>query len=84
MNTDRCRSCRAEIIWTETNTGKSMPVDATPTKDGNIILGMRHQLVPLAMVQTVQQLERLRAKDELLYVSHFVTCPQSKRWRKTK
>jgi hypothetical protein len=82
MNEPKCRSCGAQIIWTETITGKSMPVDEQPTKDGNIILGMRWQKVPLAHVQTRQSLERLRAKGELLFISHFVTCPQRAKWRK--
>lgn len=81
---DQCRSCPAKVIWTETINGKRMPLDYEPTKDGNIILGVRHGKVPLALVQTQQQLERLREKGELLYTSHFVTCPQSKAWRKTK
>jgi hypothetical protein len=78
-----CRSCGAHLIWAETITGRRMPLDITPTKDGNIILGLRDQQAPLALVQTQQQLERLRAKGELLYVCHFATCPQHKKWRRS-
>jgi hypothetical protein len=79
---DKCRSCNAPILWSETTTGRRMPLDYTPTTDGNIILGLRKHLPPLALVQTQQSLERLRHRGELLYTSHFVTCPQSERWRK--
>jgi len=82
MKIGNCRSCKAKVIWSETITGKAMPLDYTPTKDGNIILGLRDHKAPLALVQTKQALERLRAKGELLYTSHFVTCPQSRAWRK--
>jgi hypothetical protein len=79
-----CRSCNAPIIWSETITGKPMPLDQEPALDGNIVLGLRSGKTPLALVQTKQQLERLRAKGELLYKSHFVTCPQSRGWRKSQ
>jgi len=82
MKADRCRSCKAPIIWAVTKTGKRMPVDETPTKGGNIILGMRWQLPPIAHVQTEQQLALLRERGEVLYVSHFATCKQGKKWRK--
>jgi len=77
---DKCRSCGADVVWTETTSGKRMPVDLEPTTEGNIILGLRHERPPVALVQTKQALELL--KGELLYTSHFVTCPQSKKWRK--
>jgi hypothetical protein len=61
-----------------------MPLDATPTKEGNIMLGEREHLPPIAMYQTNQALEKFRADGELLYVSHFATCPDRKKWRKKK
>ena len=82
MNKHKCRSCGAAIIWSETITSRLMPLDAEPVKEGNIVLGLRKNLPPLALYQTEQQLERLREKGELLYMSHFVTCPQASKWRK--
>ena len=78
----KCRSCGAAVIWAETILGRRMPLDYEPTKDGNIILGMRHDNVPLALVQTAQALARLKEKGEMLYTSHFATCPSGKKWRK--
>jgi len=80
---DQCRSCRAAIIWAETITGRRMPLDKTPTPEGNIVLGIRHQQPPLALVKTKQALVNLHAKGELLYTSHFVTCPQASQHRRT-
>ncbi len=34
----KCGSCPALIFWAQTENGKSMPVDAEPTPDGNVIL----------------------------------------------
>jgi len=70
----KCQSCGALIVWAETITGRRMPLDAEPTKEGNIILGVRHGQSPLALVQTAQSLARLVAKGERLYTSHFATC----------
>jgi hypothetical protein len=82
MKQDKCRSCGAAIIWSETIHGRRMPLDTKPTLEGNIILGFRHQQAPLALIQTEQALAPLRAKHEKLFVSHFVTCPQASGWRK--
>jgi hypothetical protein len=71
----RCRSCNALIIWAETPAGRRMPLDDTPSANGNILLGLRHEREPLALYQTEQQLEPLRARGELLYTSHFASCP---------
>jgi hypothetical protein len=51
-----------------------MPLDKYPSKSGNIILGIRHEQGPLALVQTAQSLARLLEKGERLYTSHFATC----------
>jgi hypothetical protein len=78
----KCRSCGASIIWTDTVTGRRMPLDANPTTDGNIILGVRHGNVPLALVQTAQALARLKEYGSPLYTSHFATCPHADNHRR--
>jgi hypothetical protein len=69
-----CRSCDAEITWaTSEQTGKPIPLDATPTANGNLALvnGKAHYY---------------GADDERLhrerYTSHFATCPEAASWRK--
>lgn len=34
----RCRSCKALILWTITESGKAMPVDFAPVQDGTIAI----------------------------------------------
>ncbi len=33
-----CSSCGAPIIWIKTPKNKSMPLDATPNPDGNVVI----------------------------------------------
>ena len=83
---ERCRSCNAKVIWTETERGRRMPVDATPVATGNLILRQREHRCPLA-VHIDSALEPLRPHEAAIqerYVSHFVTCPDRKNWRKKK
>lgn len=78
----KCQSCGAEVIWADTITGRRMPLNKYPSKSGNIILGLRRDDVPLALVQTAQSLARLLLKGERLYTSHFATCPNATKHRK--
>ena len=73
-----CRSCKAEIIWTRTERGKRMPVDAEPSSAGNFVLQGEDD-PPLA--------ERLPNDAAATYTgekhqSHFETCPHAKNWSK--
>lgn len=68
MTEKLCSSCGAAILWTETEQGRPMPVDATPTGKGIA-------LIPLADGRT-----RSRVID--VYVSHFATCPNAAKHRK--
>jgi len=68
MSRDACFSCHAPVIWAKTEKGRAMPVDAAPVETGNIELaGGVAKYVPAGTGR---------------YVSHFVTCPQAKGWRK--
>jgi hypothetical protein len=76
MNKPRCKSCNAEIIWTVTEKGRRMPVDAEQKLGGNIVLRPREYLPPVAFY--------VKANEHVLaHVSHFVTCPQAAQHRKT-
>jgi hypothetical protein len=68
--TAKCSSCEAPIIWTVTESGKRMPVDATPA--GKVTVLVRDPAggdTPIS-----------KQRDH--YVSHFATCPQADRHRK--
>jgi hypothetical protein len=70
----RCKSCRANIFWVEMASGKQMPLNVTPSSQGNIdvVDGVGH---------VVSNKQRSLFPSPL-YVSHFVTCPDSKKWRR--
>lgn len=76
----QCRSCGAQIYWAKTEAGKSMPVDAEPVPDGNVILFDRRGSV-LALVLHRGEVPPPGAK---LRQAHFRTCPNSADWRAAK
>lgn len=72
--TEPCRSCGEPVIWTKTERQlRSMPVNAEPTPEGNIVVlpGQISRVLPVA--------DRFGRTD--LRTSHFVTCPQAGKWR---
>ncbi len=72
-----CRSCGQRITWLETAGGKAMPVDDDPCEEGNIVV-----VGGMAKVLKNAQAAAELYSEEPRYVSHFVTCPQAKNWRK--
>ena len=66
-----CRSCRAWVVWCTTAKGKKMPVDAEPAADGNLVMKEDGtvEVVPVG-------------SQPKLHLSHFVTCPDRREWRK--
>lgn len=86
-----CRGCNAKIVWAVTEHGKSMPVDAEPDDDGNVIFlaGRRgvgpHGPVPLVKVLPADgQLELVEdaSIDGRRYMPHFATCPKRDEFRR--
>lgn len=71
-----CSSCGAHIIWALTEKGKRMPVDAVPTRNGNIVLEDDGRSVK-AVVR-----DAMLPGVQALYISHFATCPNAARHRK--
>lgn len=64
----KCRSCNADIIWATTAAGKPAPFDAKPVR----VNELKKDLAGVLIASTFDG-----------YVNHFVTCPQSRQWRKT-
>lgn len=62
----KCRSCGAEIVWALTANGKRAPFDAKPITT-----------TPLKPIDSHEYLAGVSVRG---YVSHFVTCPQSRSW----
>lgn len=79
----KCRSCGAAITWARTSAGRSMPIDAEPCADGNIVLSepVDPDAPVIAMILTAEQV-RQPSLGEPRYVSHFATCPNAARHRR--
>lgn len=69
----RCRSCDAEIIWSRTENNKPIPLDPEPVHGGNVLLECHGSLARVVAPRD----------DVKRYISHFVTCPQRNKWRKS-
>lgn len=91
-----CRSCQAPILWADTAKGERMPVDEKPVDAGNVLLHITDdspQPKLIAGVLTRGQAAGARDRQERLYRSHFVSCPnasghrrsrnKTRRWRRT-
>lgn len=73
--TTPCLSCGARIFFARTEKGKSMPLDAEPVPDGNIVLRD-------GVVNYLTGPEMDMPTDRPRYKSHYATCPQAGQWRK--
>lgn len=99
LEPETCWTCKAPIYWAVSDsTGTPIPVDAEPVPDGNVLLslvtGREKRLkvkdgkvvrcaAGVLIAHIVRKGEEVPA-DRNRYVSHFVTCGQSKEWRGRK
>lgn len=85
MKIASCRSCGEPIIWTITEKGKRMPVDAEPV---DVSAGaMLFRLVERSMDDEVLAQfvpAQFHAREPELFVSHFATCPHASQHRRTR
>jgi hypothetical protein len=79
-----CRSCGALILWVEwAKSGKKMPIDVTPSDDGDVAVTYRkaeNKLIASKAAQLTD--EELRGRN--LYLSHFSTCPNAGEHRRAR
>jgi len=71
----RCRSCRADIVWAQTERGKLMPLAAEPyTGDDprGLFVFRRHGDSIYVVAATPDAFP-----GEPVYRSHFATCPNA-------
>lgn len=79
----QCKSCKAEVIWVKLlPLGKLTPVNYTMSKTGNIQMLGERQFV--AKVLSKAEKARAQEEGELLYTSHFATCPNAAAHRSAK
>ncbi len=55
-----CRSCSAGIVWMQTKTGKTIPVDVASVRNDDTLF------------------------DPAIHKSHFITCPDADKHRKSR
>lgn len=79
MKLAHCRSCDAPIIWTVTQNGKKMPVDADPViaERGFRLEEDDDPHEPPTALFTVAPFD-----GERLHLSHFATCPDAREHRR--
>lgn len=59
-----------------------MPVDAEPTLDGNLELGVANAPTLGVVYLSLEQRDRPATRPR--YTSHFATCPNAKKHRKAR
>jgi hypothetical protein len=76
---DRCRTCKAEVRWARlARSGRPHPLDAVPSKRGNLRLLDDGRAELLAGPELVA----VRTAGAELFVSHFTSCPDCAEWRR--
>jgi hypothetical protein len=76
----RCRSCAAPILFARLASDpdrRANPIDANPAEHGNILLFSDG----VYLVLNRDEIDRFRLAGVPLYVSHFATCPDHKKFR---
>jgi len=83
IETLRCDSCHAPIVWTITEGGNRMPCDAEPVPGGNVRIipagngrPAQARITPNGMIDLFDPDD-----DGVRHVSHFATCPDANEWR---
>ena len=69
-----CRSCGVVIVWAKTRNGKFIPIETTAVANGNIALSKEGTKLVADYVDEAFSGQR--------FISHFVSCPSAKEWRK--
>lgn len=81
-----CRSCGAKIIWCETDAGRRAPVDAHTDIEGPLVLWFKDGVQRASHVAslTPAQLALFGSAGTFRHRSHFETCPNANKHRKSK
>lgn len=78
-----CRDCKKEIMWLKHHkTGKSAPIEAQKTKDGNIVVNPDKTEYRIATGD--EYVKASMADEPKLFISHFARCPAAKDFRRKK
>lgn len=80
----KCESCGATVLWFQTINGR--PMIANPEIDmerGNLrVIGreINHTTVVVEVLKKAEIGQPPLDPDERRYLTHFATCPDSKKW----
>ena len=78
-NYGECRGCKAPVIWAWTERGKKMPVDVDVVSEGpRFLLTVRTGQLIAAYVDRHDQRSSIFG-----HTSHFATCPQADKHRRS-
>ena len=77
----RCKACGQRILWGATENGKNMPLDPTPTPDGNVATVESEGGRLLAIVLRPLEAAEARYHGRDLFVSHHSTCVLAEAFR---
>lgn len=83
----KCRSCHKPMRLVPTERGRRMPLDPDPAGRSTGIERVAYGDVPPGLVIREGRVHVLRPDepwDGDLYVSHFATCPEARRWSDRK
>lgn len=79
---NKCRSCGAPIRWAFTAAGKRIPLDPEPYEAGNVWVD--HYESGMPVVNVAADRRGVPSAEALVYVSHFVTCPNAAQHRRAR
>lgn len=79
MRRTTCSTCKVGMLMVATDHGRAMPVDPDPHPDGNVLIedGVAHVLHGA-------ELGKARAAGKALRLSHFATCSEPDRYRRSR
>lgn len=82
-----CRSCKEEILWAETKTGKPIPLDATPVRYARgarglfgLVIGSKGDPIALPVSDLPEEIHY----EIAAWRSHFATCPHADSHRQSR
>lgn len=84
MRIGKCRGCGAPIVWIGTPGGKAMPCDANPVVYRERAGASGKIVTPNGEVLSCDLDVDSDEATGIGYVSHFSTCPQAKKFRRSQ
>lgn len=79
---ERCRSCKAPIVWARTPNGKMIPLDeaecAGSMRGSFVLVEGDPRDMPDAVPYTKADTSTIVSGS--VHISHFGTCPEGKEW----